>query len=120
MAAFGVGVLVEVATKLAGGVTPRADLMSWVGGLATIANASVLLFLWRHRGDDLNMRSVCLCSRNDVVANVGVLLAALGVALTGSGWPDIAVGLAIAALFMASSVEVVRAALRPAAPSPSR
>jgi Co/Zn/Cd efflux system component len=111
MAAFGAGVLVQVGTKLARGLTPDADLMAGIGLLALAANASVLAFLWRHRADDLNMRSVWLCSRNDVIANAGVLLAAGGVALTGSGWPDIAVGVAIAALFMASAVEVGRAAL---------
>ncbi|HEV8474911.1 MAG TPA: cation transporter [Methylomirabilota bacterium] len=113
MAAFGVGVLVEVGAKLARGVTPSATLMSGVGLLALVANGAVLLFLWRHRADDLNMRSVWLCSRNDVVANAAVLLAALGVGLTGSPWPDIAVGLGIASLFIASAIGVVRAALQP-------
>lgn len=120
MGAFGAGVLVEVGTKLARGVTPTADLMAGVGLLALAANASVLFFLWRHRADDVNMRSVWLCSRNDVLANVGVLLAALGVALTGSAWPDIAIGLGIAGLFVTSAVEVIRAALRPVSSSPSR
>jgi Co/Zn/Cd efflux system component len=86
--------------------------MSGVGLLALVANASVLLLLWRHRSDDLNMRSVWLCSRNDVVANVGVLLAAFGVSRTGSAWPDVAIGLGIAALFAASAVTVILAALR--------
>jgi Co/Zn/Cd efflux system component len=112
MAAFGAGVLVQVGTKLTRGLTPDADVMAGIGLLALIANASVLAFLWRHRADDLNMRSVWLCSRNDVIANAGVLLAAAGVALTGSGWPDIAVGVAIAALFMTSAVDVGRAALQ--------
>jgi Co/Zn/Cd efflux system component len=116
MAAFGVGILVEVGTKLAGGTTPSADLMSGVGLLALAANASVLAFLWRHRADDLNMRSVWLCSRNDVMANAGVLLAALGVALTGSAWPDIAMGLGIAGLFVVSAVGVIRAAVSPGQP----
>ncbi|MGH7307442.1 MAG: cation transporter [Candidatus Rokuibacteriota bacterium] len=119
MAAFGAGILVEVGIKLARGVTPSAGLMSGVGLLALAANASVLFFLWRHRADDVNMRSVWLCSRNDVIANAGVLLAALGVALTASAWPDIAIGLGIAALFVTSAVAVIRAALRPVAPSPS-
>lgn len=113
MAAFGAGILVEVGTKLARGVTPSADVMSGVGLLALAANASVLAMLWRHRADDINMRSVWLCSRNDVMANAGVLLAALGVALTGSAWPDIAMGLGIAGLFVASAVGVIRAAFRP-------
>ena len=114
MAAFGAGVLVEVAAKLARGVTPSADLMSSVGLLALVANGAVLVFLSRHRADDLNMRSVWVCSRNDVVASAAVLLAGLGVALTGSAWPDIAVGLGIGALFVLSAVEVIRAGLRPA------
>ena len=111
MAAFGLGVLIEVTSKLARGVTPSADLMSSVGLLALVANGAVLLFLWRHRTDDLNMRSVWLCSRNDVVANAAVLLAALGVASTGSPWPDIAVGLGIAGLFITSAVGLIRAVL---------
>ena len=113
MAAFGAGVLVQVGTKLARGLTPGADVMAGVGLLALAANAAVLAVLWRHRSDDLNMRSVWLCSRNDVIANAGVLLAAGGVGLTGSGWPDIAVGLAIAGLFMLSALEVGRTALSP-------
>lgn len=119
MAAFALGVLVEVGTKLVRGVIPSADLMSGVGLLALAANASVLVFLWRHRADDINMRSVWLCSRNDVVANAGVLLAAVGVAMTGSAWPDIAIGLGIAGLFGISAVAVIRGALRPVAASGS-
>ena len=112
MAAFGVGVLVEVAFKLARGLVPAVELMSAIAVVALAANASVLVFLWRHRSDDINMRSAWLCSRNDVVANAAVVLAAAGVALTGSAWPDILVGLAIAALFGASAVDVIRQARR--------
>lgn len=112
MGAFGVGIVVEVVHKLVRGLTPDANVMWGVGLIALAANSSVLLFLWRHRADDLNMRSVWICSRNDVVANVGVLLAAFGVALTGSAWPDVVIGLVIAGLFAASAVTVVRAALR--------
>lgn len=115
MAAFGVGILVEVGTKLARGVIPGAGVMSGVGLLALVANASVLFLLWRHRTDDLNMRSVWLCSRNDVMANVAVLVAALGVGLTDSAWPDVVVGLLIAGLFVTSAAAVIRAALRPVA-----
>jgi cation diffusion facilitator family transporter len=117
MAGFGVGVVAEVVSKLVRDVRPEADIMWAVGLVALIANASVLAFLWRHRADDINMRSVWLCSRNDVIANGGVLLAALGVGLTGSAWPDILVGLAIAALFGMSAARVIREAL--AVPQPS-
>jgi cation diffusion facilitator family transporter len=112
MAMFGVGVLVEVSLKIARGLVPTAELMTAIGVVALAANASVLLFLWRHRSEDINMRSAWLCSRNDVIANAAVVLAAGGVALTGSAWPDIVVGLAIAALFGSSAVEVIRKARR--------
>jgi cation diffusion facilitator family transporter len=112
MAGFAVGIVAEVVAKLARGLTPEVDIMWGVAGVALIANASVLWFLWRHRTEGINMRSAWLCSRNDVIANGGVLLAALGVGLSGSAWPDILVGLAIAALFGASAVGVIRHALR--------
>ena len=119
MAAFGAGVLVEVGLKLARGVVPAAGIMTGVGLLALIANGATLLVLWRRRADDINMRSAWLCSRNDVTANAGVLLAGVGVALTGSAWPDIVGGLLIAALFSASAVDVIRAARRELRPAPS-
>ena len=117
MAAFGIGIVVEVAAKLARGLTPEAAIMWAVALAALVANASVLVLLRRHRADDINMRSAWLCSRNDVIANGGVHLAALGVGLTGSAWPDILVGLGIAALFGLSAVRVIREAV--AAPPPS-
>jgi Co/Zn/Cd efflux system component len=112
MAAFGVGVLLDVIFKLVRGTVPSPEVMGGVGLLALVANAFVLALLWRRRADDVNMRSVWLCSRNDVVANVGVLGAAGGVALTGSAWPDIVVGLTIAGLFAGSAIEVWRDARR--------
>jgi len=111
MAGFGMGLVAEVVVKLARGLTPQAEIMWVMALIALVANGSVLGLLWRHRADDLNMRSAWLCSRNDVMANVGVVLAALGVGLTGSAWPDIAVGLAIASLFGGSAVVVIRQAL---------
>jgi cation diffusion facilitator family transporter len=117
MAIFGAGVLVEAALKLARGAVPDDDIMSGVGLLALIANGSVLLFLRKRRADDINMRSSWLCSRNDVIANVGVLVAAGTVGLTGSAWPDIGMGLLIAALFVTSAGEVIRSARRSRVPS---
>jgi Co/Zn/Cd efflux system component len=112
MAAFAAGIAVEVSTKLARGVTPAPEIMSIVGLVALGANALVLGFLWRHRSDDLNMRSAWLCSRNDVIANAGVLLAAVGVAVTRTAWPDIVIGGGIAALFAMSAVSVLRRVIR--------
>lgn len=112
MAAFGVGVLVEVATKLERGLAPEADVMGAVGLLALAANAACVALLWRHRADDLNMRSAFVCSLNDVAGNAGVLLASVGVGLLHSAWPDIAVGLLIAGMFGASAVGVIGKARR--------
>jgi Co/Zn/Cd efflux system component len=86
--------------------------MGGVAALALAANAAVLAFLWRHRADDLNMRSAWLCSRNDVIANAGVLIAAGLVWLSASAWPDIIAGVIIAALFGSSAVGIIRQALR--------
>jgi Co/Zn/Cd efflux system component len=110
MAAFGVGVLVQVVVKLLAGLAPSAEVMGGIGALALAANGVCLALLWRRRADDINMRSAWVCSLNDVVGNTAVLVASAAVALTGSGWPDIIVGLLIAALFGASAVRVVRAA----------
>ena len=120
MAAFGAGILIQVVTKLVMAATPREGLMGGIGALALVANVVCLAMLWRRRADDINMRSAWLCSRNDVVANVAVLVAAGGVAVTGSGWPDIAVGLLIAALFLRSSFGVIGDARRELAPAPRR
>jgi Co/Zn/Cd efflux system component len=110
MAAFGAGVLAQAALTLARGLSPAADVMGVVGLAALAANVACLVLLWRHRGDDINMRSAWLCSRNDVVANVAVLLAALAVGLSGSSWPDIVIGLIIAGVFGRSALQIVRQA----------
>jgi cation diffusion facilitator family transporter len=112
MAAFGIGVFVQAALKLIGGVVPVATTMGVVGALALVANVVCLALLWARRTDDINMRSAWTCSLNDVFGNVGVLAAGAGVAWTGRGWPDITVGLAVALLFFVSAVRVIRAARR--------
>jgi len=112
MAAFGVGVLMQVAVKIAQGLTPTVQVMGAIGVLALAANLFCLILLWRRRGDDVNMRSAWICSRNDVVGNVGVLVAALAVGLTGSPWPDILIGLAVAGMFGRSAMQVIREAGR--------
>ena len=112
MAAFGVGVLAQVGLKLAHGLAPNAEVMGIVGFVALAANLVCLILLWQRRADDLNMRSAWVCSRNDVIGNAGVLAAAAAVAITGSPWPDIVVGVAVAGLFGRSAVQVIRAASR--------
>lgn len=118
---FGVGVLVQVGIKLAAGVPPSSPIMLIVGGAALAANVACLALLWRYRGHDLNMSSTFECSRNDVIANLGVLAAAAGVAVFASPWPDLVVGAAMAALFLRSAARVLRQALpalRAPAPAP--
>lgn len=112
MAVFGVIVLLEATGKILWGSEPQAMLMVLVGGAALAANSVCLMLLTRHRGDDVNMRSAWICSRNDLIANAGVLVAAAAVALTGSAWPDILVGAAIAVLFLRSSLGVLADARR--------
>ena len=111
MAVFGVGVVIEAILKLATGVVPEGSLMGMFGMLALAANVSCLVLLMRHRSDDLNMRSTWVCSRNDVIANGGVLLAAAGVVITGTVWPDILIGLLIAGFFLSSAWDVIQTSL---------
>ena len=108
MAAFGVGVLVEAAARLAAGTPPAVPAMAAIGTLALIANAFCFSLLWRHRADDINLRSTWLCSRNDLVANASVLVAAALVAWSGSLWPDLVVGAGIALLFLRTAGSVLR------------
>ena len=112
MAAFCVGLLVQVALKLAHGLTPVVEVMGAVGVLAFAANVACLALLWARRGDDVNMRSAWICSRNDVIGNAAVLVAAVGVAATGSAWPDIVIGLLLASVFGRSATQVIREASR--------
>ena len=122
MLAFGVGVLAEAAYKIANPVMPNVVAMGYVGAAALLANFACFALLYRHRSDNLNMRSTWLCSRNDLVANIGVLVAAAGSYFLASRWPDILVGVTIAGLFLASAVSVLRDATRalraPPAPQP--
>jgi Co/Zn/Cd efflux system component len=112
MAAFGLFVLGQAIYKIVFPQVPVFEAIGAIGLLALAANSICFALLWRHRADDINMSSVWLCSRNDIIANVSVLFAAIGVWFTHSGWPDIVVGLAIAALFLRSALSVLRAAIR--------
>ena len=104
---LGLGILVNVAIKIQSGVPPSSILMLAFGGLALVANLVCLLMLWRFRRQDVNMASTWECSRNDVISNVGVLAAAGLVAATSSPWPDIVIGLAMAAVVLRSAVRVL-------------
>lgn len=108
--AFGIGILIETVFKVAEGVTPSSNIMLVVTSFALAANLGCLALLWRFRRLNVNMASTFECSRNDVIANVGVLVAAVLVAWSGKGWPDIAAGIVIALLFLRSAAHVLRSA----------
>ncbi len=114
--ALGIGIALNVIVKIRSGVPPSSTLMLVFGGLALVANLVCLRLLWRFRAQDLNMASTFECSRNDVISNTGVLLAAVLVAAFASPWPDIAIGSLMAALFVRSALRVIAGAaphLRP-------
>jgi len=112
MAAFGVFVLGKAAWNLQAGSPPEAATMGAVGLAALLVNAGVALMLYRFRSGDANMRSVWICSRNDAIGNVAVMLAALGVFGTGSAWPDLLVAAVMGALALSGASSVVRQARR--------
>jgi Co/Zn/Cd efflux system component len=87
---------------------PEPVTMGAIGGLALAVNVLSALLLFKFRNGDANVRSVWLCSRNDAIGNVAVILAAVGVAWSQSPWPDIIVAVIMAALFMKSSVAILR------------
>lgn len=105
--ALGVGIVLNVMAKVQSGIPPSSTLMLLFGGLALVANLACLRLLWRFRSHDVNMASTFECSRNDVISNVGVLVAAGAVALLASPWPDILIGSAMAVLFLRSSLRVI-------------
>jgi Co/Zn/Cd efflux system component len=112
MLGFGIAITVALIGRALAPLVPVAEMIGGFGLFALASNLTCLLLLTRHRSDDINMESVWLCSRNDIIANVGVLLAAAGVAATGTMWPDFAVGSAIAVIFLRSAFYVVSQSLR--------
>ncbi|MBF0286425.1 MAG: cation transporter [SAR324 cluster bacterium] len=118
MAAFGFFVMGRVIYKVMYPEVPVFEAIGIVGLIALAANAVCLALLWRHRSDDINMNSVWLCSRNDIIANTSVLFAAFGVWQMGSAWPDILVGLGLALLFLHSSFHVLKDSLAALKESP--
>lgn len=91
---------------------PRAEVMGAVAVLALAANAASVILLVRYKDGDANIRSVWLCSRNDAIGNIVVMIAALGVWGSRTAWPDLAVAGFMASLFLSSSVQILRQAWR--------
>jgi Co/Zn/Cd efflux system component len=107
---FAVWVLGSVAWHAWLGTLPKAEMMGVVGFAALIANGGVALMLYRFRTGDANMRSVWICSRNDAIGNLAVLLAAAGVFGTNTGWPDVIVAAIMGGLGLTGGWQIVRLA----------
>ncbi len=116
MGVLAVAVVADALSRLAGGAAPSTAIVGGVGTLALAGNAACFALLYRHRGDNLNLRSTWLCSRNDLVANLAVLGSAGLVALTASPWPDALVGAGLAVLWLRTSVRVLAEAWAGARP----
>lgn len=108
MIAFGVFVLARAAWVFQQGSTPEALTMGTIGTLALLANVGVAVMLYAWRDGDANMRSVWLCSRNDALGNIAVMLAALGVFGTGLAWPDLMVAGVMGGLALVGGWQVLR------------
>ena len=110
MGLFGIGILIHATWNLITGVVPDAHTMSVVGLLALGANVGVAILLYAYRNGDSNMRSVWLCTRNDALGNIAVIIAALGVFGTGTGWPDLIVAGIVATLALTAAWQVIKQA----------
>jgi cation diffusion facilitator family transporter len=119
MMLFGGVVLGKALWSLSQGVAPEPVTMGVIGALALAANLGVAALLYAFRTGDANMRGVWLCTRNDAIGNVAVMLAALGVFGTGTAWPDLAVAMVMAGLAISSGWTVMRQARRELAWAPA-
>lgn len=112
MALFGLVVIAKTAYAYVQGIPPEAVTMGVIGVLALIANVVAAVVLYAFRDGDSNMQSVWLCSRNDAIGNVAVILAAVGVFGTGSLIPDLIVALVISILGLTGGYQVIKKAVQ--------
>ncbi len=111
MSIFGLVVVVEAFYRFITPNLPSAETMGIVATLALIANVVCAILLLRHKNDDINMRSTWLCSRNDAIANIGIIIAAFAVDFFHSRYPDLILGIVIAILVLKSSYSVLKESL---------
>ena len=111
MGVFGLWVAITTVNHALAGTVPAAPVMGLVGALALAANFGVALLLYRWREGDSNMRSVWICTRNDAIGNVAVLVAAAGVFGSGTGWPDYVVAAIMSGLALIGAFQVTRHAV---------
>lgn len=110
---LGLNVLRDVVVKIYNPVLPLGETITIVGIIAFLANLFCFYLLQKHKNGEINVRSAWICSRNDIISNVGVIVAGLLVTTTNSMWPDIVVGLGIAVLVLHSSYQVIKESLKP-------
>lgn len=108
LALMGIWVLFSTVWRVLYMEVPTAEIMGGIGFLALVANLTSVLLLVAYKDGDANVRSVWLCSRNDAIGNVFVMIAALGVWGTATGWPDLLVALVMASLFMWSATQILQ------------
>ena len=111
MGVFGLWVAITTVNHALAGTVPAAPVMGLVGALALAANFGVALLLYRWREGDSNMRSVWICTRNDAIGNVAVLVGAAGVFGSGTGWPDYVVAAIMSGLALIGAFQVTRHAV---------
>jgi Co/Zn/Cd efflux system component len=111
LGALGLWVLGSTIWQAFADTVPEPLTMGVVGFLALAANLASVLILFRFREGEANVRSVWLCSRNDAIGNVAVMVAASGVFATATAWPDLAVAAGMASLFLWGAVRIVRQAV---------
>jgi cation diffusion facilitator family transporter len=110
MLVFGAWILVEACIRFFSHQVPDSQTMSWVGILALVVNALVAVLLFKFKDGDSNMQSIWLCSRNDAIGNLAVILASLGVYWLGTQWPDLVVAIFMASLAVHSGLQIIRSA----------
>lgn len=112
MGLLGLLVVGEALYKIIHPLQPIGEVVSIIGGVALLANVVSLLLIMKHKDTDLNVKSAWICSRNDVMANVGVITAGFFVVYFNSMWPDILIGLIIAFVVLQSSVGIIGEAIK--------
>jgi len=112
MGLFGLWVLSAASYRAFSGSEPEPMIMGSIALMALVANMSVAVMLYRFREGDSNMQSIWLCSRNDAIGNVAVLIAAVGVTATASRWPDLMVAMIIASLSLSAAYTILKLAFQ--------
>lgn len=105
-------VLYSVMSHFLAGTVPNSFSMGWVASLALLVNILCFVLLSRYRHGDINLRATWLCSRNDMVANLGVIVAAVWVSILQQGWPDLLIGLVIALFVLQSALGIIKESIK--------